>query len=79
MRRTFTAIQHVIQPSRSACVAHSRDSANRHIRHLGVTSAELLPIQAFVNDSYLADNNTLRFFAADPRLFAQGPGAIAEE
>jgi isoamylase len=57
-----------------------------HIKRLGVTSVELLPIQAFVNDSYLTDKgltnywgyNTLGFFAADPRFFARGSGAIAE-
>ncbi len=42
-----------------------------HIRSLGVTAVELLPIHTFVNDSYLLDNgltnywgyNTLSFFA----------------
>ncbi|MFK4441487.1 isoamylase [Caballeronia udeis] len=57
-----------------------------HIKSLGVTSVELLPIHAFVNDSHLTDKgltnywgyNTIGFFAADPRFFAQGPGAVAE-
>jgi len=46
-----------------------------YIKSLGVTSVELLPIHAFVNDSYLLDKgltnywgyNTLGFFAPDPR------------
>jgi isoamylase len=57
-----------------------------YIKSLGVTSVELLPIQAFVNDSYLLDKgltnywgyNTIGFFAADPRFFARGAGVIAE-
>src|SRR5882762_3698677 len=46
-----------------------------YIRSLGVTSVELLPIQAFVNDSHLLEKgltnywgyNSLAFFAPDPR------------
>ena len=57
-----------------------------YIKRLGVTSVELLPIQTFVNDSHLLDKgltnywgyNTIGFFAADPRFFARGPGAVAE-
>jgi glycogen debranching enzyme GlgX len=53
--------------------------ANPHIpaylRSLGVTSAELLPIHAFVDDSYLVEKglrnywgyNSLAFFAPEPR------------
>jgi isoamylase len=53
--------------------------ANPHIpaylRSLGVTSAELLPIHAFVDDSYLVERglrnywgyNSLAFFAPEPR------------
>jgi glycogen operon protein len=57
-----------------------------YIRHLGVTTVELMPIHSFVNDSYLLDKgltnywgyNTIGFFAADPRFFARKAGAIAE-
>lgn len=57
-----------------------------HIRSLGVTSVELLPIHVFLNDSHLLDKgltnywgyNTIGFFAPDPRYFARGPGAVAE-
>jgi glycogen operon protein len=46
-----------------------------YLRALGITSAELLPIHAFVDDSYLIDKglrnywgyNTLAFFAPEPR------------
>ena len=49
-----------------------------YIRTLGVTSVELLPIHAFVNDSYLLDKgltnywgyNSIGFFAPDPRYSA---------
>jgi glycogen operon protein len=53
-----------------------------HIKGLGVTSVELLPIHAFVNDSHLIEKgltnywgyNTIGFFAPDPRFFAQRTG-----
>ncbi len=49
-----------------------------YIRGLGVTSVELLPVHAFVNDSILLDKgltnywgyNTIGFFAPDPRYSA---------
>ena len=49
-----------------------------YIKTLGVTSVELLPIHAFVNDSYLLDKgltnywgyNSIGFFAPDPRYSA---------
>jgi isoamylase len=55
-----------------------------YIRNLGVTSVELLPIHAFLNDNHLLEKgltnywgyNTIGFFAADPRYFATG--TIAE-
>ncbi|MEX3931574.1 glycogen debranching protein GlgX [Paraburkholderia phymatum] len=57
-----------------------------HIRRIGVTTIELLPIHSFVNDQHLLDKgltnywgyNTIGFFAADPRYFARGPGAVDE-
>ena len=50
-----------------------------HLKSLGVTSIELLPIHTFVNDRNLLDKgltnywgyNTIGFFAADPRYFAK--------
>ncbi len=46
-----------------------------HIRSLGVTSVELLPIHTFINDDFLVERgltnfwgyNTIGFFAPDPR------------
>jgi glycogen operon protein len=57
-----------------------------YIKSLGVTSVELLPIQTFVNDSYLLDKgltnywgyNTIGFFAADPRFFASPVDSVSE-
>ena len=50
----------------------------KYIRSLGVTTVELLPIHMFLNDSHLLDKgltnfwgyNSIAFFAADPRYFA---------
>ncbi|WP_345816387.1 glycogen debranching protein GlgX [Paraburkholderia sp. PREW-6R] len=57
-----------------------------YIRSLGVTSVELMPVQTFVNDSYLLDKgltnywgyNTIGFFAADPRFFASASDPVQE-
>ena len=56
------------------------DAVIAHLKSLGVTSIELLPIHTFVNDSHLLEQgltnywgyNTIGFFAADPRYFATG-------
>jgi isoamylase len=53
-----------------------------YLRSLGVTSAELLPIHAFVDDSSLVENglrnywgyNSIAFFAPEPR-YLQSPSA----
>jgi glycogen operon protein len=50
-----------------------------HLKALGVTTIELLPIHTFVNDSNLLDKgltnywgyNTIGFFAPDPRYFCK--------
>ncbi|ANB75948.1 glycogen debranching enzyme [Paraburkholderia phytofirmans OLGA172] len=57
-----------------------------YIKGLGVTSVQLLPVQTFVNDSYLLDKgltnywgyNTIGFFAADPRFFASSTNPVGE-
>jgi len=51
-----------------------------HLRRLGVTAVELLPIHAFVQDRYLLQKglrnywgyNTLNFFATEPRYLSDG-------
>ena len=52
-----------------------------YLRSLDVTSAKLLPIHAFVDDSYLVDKglgnfggyNSLGFFAPEPRYLHSSP------
>jgi glycogen operon protein len=71
---------HQTEPTRPAAtrgtfagLAHSRVA--EYLRTLGVTSAELLPVHAFVDDSYLIDKglknywgyNSIAFFAPEPR------------
>ncbi len=54
------------------------DAVVDHLRHLGITAIELLPVHAFVDDSYLADKNlrnywgynTIGFFAPKQRYLA---------
>jgi isoamylase len=58
----------------------------QYIKSLGVTSVELLPIHAFLNDSHLLDKgltnywgyNSIAFFAADPRYFADPLRGVQE-
>lgn len=57
-----------------------------HLRSLGVTAVELLPIQYFVNERRLTQNglvnywgyNTIGYFAPDPR-YANAPARATEE
>ena len=63
------------------------DEVIQHIKGLGVTSVELLPIHAFVNDQHLLQKgmtnywgyNTIAFFAPDPRFLAHGKIAEFKE
>ena len=58
----------------------------RHIKELGVTSVELLPIHSFINDSHLLENkltnywgyNTIGFFAPDPRYASDRANTLRE-
>ena len=57
-----------------------------HLRSLGVTSVELLPIHTFVNDGHLVEKgltnywgyNSIGFFAPDPRYAADRANALTE-
>ncbi|MCU1729739.1 glycogen debranching protein GlgX [Pseudomonas sp. 7P_10.2_Bac1] len=63
------------------------DEVIEHIRKLGVTSVELLPVHAFVNDQHLLQKgmtnywgyNSIAFFAPDPRYLASGKIAEFKE
>ncbi|WP_422918845.1 glycogen debranching protein GlgX [Rhizosaccharibacter radicis] len=58
----------------------------KHIRDIGATSIELLPVHTFINDSHLLENgltnywgyNTIGFFAPDPR-YAHEPEQTLRE
>ena len=60
-------------------------AAIAHLQSLGVTSVELLPVQAFIDDGRLQDAglanywgySTVAFFAPEPR-YASGSGAVNE-
>jgi len=57
-----------------------------YVKSLGVTSVELLPIHTFINDSHLLERgltnywgyNSIGFFAADPRYFADPLRGVQE-
>jgi isoamylase len=57
-----------------------------YIKSLGITSVELLPIHMYINDSYLLERgltnywgyNSIGFFAADPRYFADPMRGVQE-
>jgi len=63
------------------------DEVIQHIKSLGVSSVELLPVHAFVNDQHLLQKgmtnywgyNTIAFFAPDPRFLAHGKIAEFKE
>ncbi len=62
------------------------DAAIAHLQSLGVTSVELLPVQAFIDDHYLVERNlvnywgynTVAFFAPEPRYCVGGDGGVDE-
>ena len=57
-----------------------------HIKSIGATSIELLPVHSFINDSYLLDKgltnywgyNSIGFFAPDPRYAADVANSLRE-
>jgi isoamylase len=78
--RGFTQ-QHpdVPEPLRGTFAGLGQDAAIAHIKHLGVTSVELLPIQRFESQPFLADKgltnywgyDTIGFFALHPKYLAE--------
>ncbi|HAI45636.1 MAG TPA: glycogen debranching enzyme GlgX, partial [Stenotrophomonas sp.] len=74
----------VAESARGTFSALKHDSLLDHLRHLGATALELLPVHAHVDDQHLLERglrnywgyNTLAFFAPHPRLLATN--AIAE-
>ncbi|HEV8338667.1 MAG TPA: glycogen debranching protein GlgX [bacterium] len=63
------------------------DPILRHLAKLGVTTLELMPVQAFITDRLIVDRglvnywgyHPLNFFAPEPSYAAGGPGAAVDE
>ncbi|HLZ65338.1 MAG TPA: glycogen debranching protein GlgX [Aliidongia sp.] len=76
----------VPEPLRGTFAGLATPEVIHHIKSLGATSVELLPIHMFVNDSHLLDKgltnywgyNSLGFFAPDPRYAADPARSVAE-
>jgi isoamylase len=74
--------QHLLIPGaeRGTFAGLANPQIPTYLRGLGVTAAELLPIHAFVDDSYLVEKglrnywgyNSLAFFAVEPRYLKTG-------
>jgi isoamylase len=66
---------HIPEAERGTFAGLARARVAEYLRVLGVTAAELLPIHAFVDDSYLVEKglrnywgyNSIAFFAPEPR------------
>jgi glycogen operon protein len=62
------------------------DPAIGHLKSLGITSVELLPVHTFINDQNLLEKhltnywgyNTIGFFAPDPRYASDVPNSLRE-
>jgi isoamylase len=72
----FTKLHPLVpEADRGTFAGLANPNISAYLRSLGVTSAELLPIHAFVDDSYLEEKglrnywgyNSLAFFAPEPR------------
>ena len=58
----------------------------KYLRSLGITTVELMPVHTYVNDSHLLERgltnywgyNSIGFFAADPRFFADPRRGVQE-
>ncbi|GHE42158.1 glycogen debranching protein GlgX [Vulcaniibacterium thermophilum] len=70
----------VPEPMRGTFAALTVEEVLEHIRSLGVTAVELMPVHAFVDDKHLREMglrnywgyNTIGFFAPHPRYLASG-------
>src|SRR5215470_686165 len=79
--RGLTMLREDIRPNeRGTFAALSDDGVIDHLRRLGVTAVELMPIHAFVQDRYLLQKglrnywgyNTIGFFTIEPRYLSDG-------
>ncbi len=73
-------LDEVRPPERGTFAGLAHPSVVNHLRRLGVTAVELLPVHAYLQDRHLLERglsnywgyNTLGFFAAEPRYLATG-------
>jgi glycogen operon protein len=80
--RGFT-MQHpdVPVPLRGTFLGLGQPKVIKHMRSLGITSVELLPVHASIDERHLLDKdlsnywgyNPINFFAADPRYYVSSP------
>jgi isoamylase len=76
----------VAENLRGTYAGFGSDPAIAHLKSLGITSVELLPVHTFVNDSNLVEKkltnywgyNTIGFFAPDPRYASDVPNSLRE-
>jgi glycogen operon protein len=76
----------VAEHQRGTFAGLSTQAVVEHIKSLGVTSIELLPVHAFVDDSYLLEKglrnywgyNSIGYFAPDPRYASDRAQSLRE-
>ncbi len=77
----FTRLNPLIPPSlRGTYAGLASEPVIKHLKHLGITAVELMPIQAFVDDRHLVEKglrnywgyNSIGFFTPDLRYSAYG-------
>ncbi|HYD18622.1 MAG TPA: glycogen debranching protein GlgX [Patescibacteria group bacterium] len=77
---------HVPEWQRGTYAGFAHPEVLKHIKSLGVTSVELMPVHTFLNDSYLLEKglvnywgyNSIGFFAPDPRYAANRAEVLRE-
>jgi isoamylase len=77
--RGYTMLHPLVPPPlRGTFAGLAQHEVVSHIKNLGVTTVELLPVHAFIDDRYLVERglrnywgyNSIGFFAPDPRYLA---------
>jgi glycogen operon protein len=85
--RGYTKLHPAVpEPLRGTFPGLSVPEVIEYIKSLGITSVELMPIHMFINDSHLLERgltnywgyNSIGFFAADPRYFADPMRGVQE-
>jgi isoamylase len=59
----------VPEPLRGSYAALASAPAVNHLRSLGITTVELMPVHAFANDRYLAENNLRNYWGYNTQSF----------